>query len=719
MADYTKEKIGIEDFNLGEGTFLRKNSLDAYDELEQINLKDIFDGSGENITGIIDWFYDINDYTSINNAVTTIDDEEGVLLITSDQDFTAADTVPSTLTMWIFPGVTVSISDDVTISGNVIIEKGAKFSIDSGKILTVTNLSSIKVQPSQQWISGDGTLSVTNQDCFGYAEAFGVDGTDDHTEINKAIAAFKRVKLLGDTTYVIDDSIELEDDSELIGEGWTSVIKAESGFSDIMISNEDVDRVILRNFKVDGNGESCSGLSFTDGTDNSDDVIIENIWFDYLLDNVIYIAYPRRCKIINNKITRFGAVLTDGDAANPATDCGIYLTKPEECHVCNNYIDNSDLITAQHTDNQTYGRDGIRFHSGAGERNKIIGNTIITVERCGIVFISSSDVSIISNNHIYDAGEVGIYAYGDDVIVNGNYCKNCGENGIRLYGSGASTHIVCDGNIVISCGDNGLTGYNDYELAGILTFGTASFVVSNNASSLNGNDGIELRGTCGTCTGNSCYDNDVNGIEVSSGNWVLNNNYLNSNDEDGIEIEDSITDFTIVGNICISNGADGIEVGSNTVGIIGGNHCVSNTSSDQDISSSFAGMLNGNSILSNGGGLQILTKTTEITGMSGATETWTNAIPAGSFPIGVSGRVTTLITGASSFDIGDGSNVDLFGDAIGLAAGTTIDLSDSDGTLPAVYTTDTDIVLTANVSNFTAGAVRLVLSYIQLTSPYT
>ena len=116
-------------------------------------------------------------------------------------------------------------------------------------------------------------------------------------------------------------------------------------------------------------------------------------------------------------------------------------------------------------------------------------------------------------------------------------------------------------------------------------------------------------------------------------------------------------------------------------------------------------------------GVEILNKTTEITGMSGATETWSNAIPAGVIDLGVTARVTTLITGATSFDVGIGGNANKYLDNVDVALGTTGDLSDATFSNPGLLTSADDIVVTANGSDFTAGAVRLTFHYIRLQAP--
>lgn len=106
---------------------------------------------------------------------------------------------------------------------------------------------------------------------------------------------------------------------------------------------------------------------------------------------------------------------------------------------------------------------------------------------------------------------------------------------------------------------------------------------------------------------------------------------------------------------------------------------------------------------------------TELTALSGASVTASNLIPAGSFIIGITVRVTTTITGATTFDIGDGIDVDRWGAAIALPAGTTTDITDFTAAGFGQFAAANDVVLTANGANFTAGAVRVTVHYLDLT----
>lgn len=115
----------------------------------------------------------------------------------------------------------------------------------------------------------------------------------------------------------------------------------------------------------------------------------------------------------------------------------------------------------------------------------------------------------------------------------------------------------------------------------------------------------------------------------------------------------------------------------------------------------------------NGGALRLGVIEEELTALSGATATTTAAFPNQSIILGVSLRVTTTITGAASFDVGDGTTVSRFGGSIGTAAGST-----NQGTIgPSGNYATTNVVLTANGGNFTAGAVRVCLLYLELIAP--
>lgn len=118
---------------------------------------------------------------------------------------------------------------------------------------------------------------------------------------------------------------------------------------------------------------------------------------------------------------------------------------------------------------------------------------------------------------------------------------------------------------------------------------------------------------------------------------------------------------------------------------------------------------------SNGQSTNLKSATTELTGFTGASMTATNLIPAGSVVSGVTVRVTTLITGPAGFDVGDGTDVDRWGNSIVVAANTTTNGTDFTATDLQVYPAATNIVLTSDGVDFTAGAVRITVHYFDFT----
>ena len=123
----------------------------------------------------------------------------------------------------------------------------------------------------------------------------------------------------------------------------------------------------------------------------------------------------------------------------------------------------------------------------------------------------------------------------------------------------------------------------------------------------------------------------------------------------------------------------------------------------------------------NGGGTNFRAATSLQAGLVGANDTWVNGIPGGVLVLGVSARVTTLITGATGFQIGTAADPDAWANENLVAVGTTTSIGEfalpfaSGATGPEYYTAGTDIVITANGPNFTGGAIRLIVYYMNFT----
>jgi hypothetical protein len=103
---------------------------------------------------------------------------------------------------------------------------------------------------------------------------------------------------------------------------------------------------------------------------------------------------------------------------------------------------------------------------------------------------------------------------------------------------------------------------------------------------------------------------------------------------------------------------------------------------------------------------------------SGSTATAVGLIPAGSFVIGITVRVTTTVTGPSGFDVGDGIDVDRWGNSIAVASGTTTDITDYTSGAVTTFPVANDVVITSDGVDFTGGAVRITVHY-QTLNPAT
>jgi hypothetical protein len=111
--------------------------------------------------------------------------------------------------------------------------------------------------------------------------------------------------------------------------------------------------------------------------------------------------------------------------------------------------------------------------------------------------------------------------------------------------------------------------------------------------------------------------------------------------------------------------------------------------------------------------LTIKTKAVTLATSSGASvATTTGFIPDGAVLVGLTTRVSTAITGATGYDIGDGSDADRWGANIGFALNTASDNRDWTAGTIECFTAAQEVTLTAVGSNFTGGAVVIVAHYL-------
>jgi len=97
---------------------------------------------------------------------------------------------------------------------------------------------------------------------------------------------------------------------------------------------------------------------------------------------------------------------------------------------------------------------------------------------------------------------------------------------------------------------------------------------------------------------------------------------------------------------------------------------------------------------------------------SGSTFTFTNIIPAGVWVKAIYSIVTASITGATSYDVGDGVDPDRWAAAVPISIGNSSDPSDySVGESMFFNGAISDVVLTANGADFTAGEVTVAVIF--------
>lgn len=118
------------------------------------------------------------------------------------------------------------------------------------------------------------------------------------------------------------------------------------------------------------------------------------------------------------------------------------------------------------------------------------------------------------------------------------------------------------------------------------------------------------------------------------------------------------------------------------------------------------------------GGAATLTRVIELdhTLTLAGTSTTTAIIPDKAIVLGVSGRVISEITGATGWSLGIAGSIDRYGTGYGTVVNSfALGVSGQ----PQTYYGGTELVVTAEGSNFTAGAIRLAVHCLEIQPPRT
>ncbi len=122
----------------------------------------------------------------------------------------------------------------------------------------------------------------------------------------------------------------------------------------------------------------------------------------------------------------------------------------------------------------------------------------------------------------------------------------------------------------------------------------------------------------------------------------------------------------------------------------------------------------GVALTAHGGRVTLRAKEEELTLAGAYVETADAAfIPDRAVVLGVAARTTLAITGATSYGVGVAANTTQFGNLLNVALDST-----NVGVIgPAGFYADTKARVTANGGNFTAGKVRLIVYFLEMSAP--
>ena len=122
----------------------------------------------------------------------------------------------------------------------------------------------------------------------------------------------------------------------------------------------------------------------------------------------------------------------------------------------------------------------------------------------------------------------------------------------------------------------------------------------------------------------------------------------------------------------------------------------------------------GIALTAHGGRVTLRAREEEVTLAGAYVETVDTAfIPDRAIVLGVASRTTLAVTGASSYGVGTASDTTKFGNLLGTALGST-----NIGVIgPTGFYADTKVRVTSNGANFTAGKVRLVIYFLEMSAP--
>ena len=158
----------------------------------------------------------------------------------------------------------------------------------------------------------------------------------------------------------------------------------------------------------------------------------------------------------------------------------------------------------------------------------------------------------------------------------------------------------------------------------------------------------------------------------------------------------------------------------NPIGVTGGSRVVLHRSSVGALTGTTGDNVNTDTISSTIGGAGAFIRQKQITvDLTGSSVSWANAIPTGALVLGVQAITKTAISGSTGLQIGVAGDLTRYLNTNTVTAGATFGIANQASTevSPRFYLATTDLVLTSKTSAFTAGQVRVILTYMVFTAP--
>ena len=342
--------------------------------------------------------------------------------------------------------------------------------------------------------------------------AVGNGVTNDSVAIQNAInAAVGKQLFLPKGTYLISSAISLPSNTNIVGEGWQSILYLASGANTKVLTNSDIvngnNNIWLDSFAIDGNSAGQSGGSYAVGID-----------FNYVNDfkiNNVYVHHTREMCIYIRKGTNFEITGCKTEYAQGATYPGIYIGDfllPYPTAVTNGTISNCS--------SNNNGQDGILVENATDVR--VIGCSAKNNGQSGIKLGSPSNCIVSScyaeNNRSGFRGQ-GI----NNCSYVGNVSYRNKDSGITIgLANAVASEILIIGNQSIENGQSPIaTSYGisvDYQTGGSVT---GLFIKNNicidSQTSKTQTRGISLVTSGSTYSyvvvdGNSCIGNSVSDL---------------------------------------------------------------------------------------------------------------------------------------------------------------------------------------------------------------